>query len=178
MVKVASSTTQHSHKPRILLLSDEYPPAGGGAGVIAKQVAHYLHRHHYPVTVISGDSGEKETEFPHILVKQQRLLWAMHYWNTLRQADTLEQYDVIILNDYLSAYLAGLCLPEHLLARCVMVVHGRDAFFYFHRQSKNTSFFNINVTTPVPLNIAKKSYMSVSTLKSSIYWICPMHSRR
>jgi len=41
----------------VLIFSDEYPPAGGGAGVIAMKMAEDFHSLGYSVTLLTGDDN-------------------------------------------------------------------------------------------------------------------------
>ena len=127
---------------RILIFSDEYPPAGGGAGVIAAQLASDLAMAGARVHLLTGDEPPDSDPAPdkHIRVHRKRLVWPLAYRGALKRLD-LSSYDLIVLNDFVAAYVAGLIFPASTLAKAVIVVHGEDSRYVYERRSSKHWIF-------------------------------------
>lgn len=121
---------------RVLVFSDEYPPAGGGAGTVAAQLASDLARAGAVVHLLTGDESPHSdpAAYEHVRVRRERFVWPLAYWTVLRHLD-LNGFDLIVLNDFVAAYIAGLIFPARALARAVVIVHGEDARYVYQKSS-------------------------------------------
>lgn len=126
----------------ILIFSDEYPPTGGGGGIVGRQLfLDFLDMGH-EVTLLTGDEApypEKEA-VQHLRVFRRTLIWPLTYLSSIRKL-RLTKFDVIILNDVTAAYLAGLWFPSEHLARSKLIIHGADSRFVFKIKSLKNSLF-------------------------------------
>jgi len=127
----------------VLVFSDEIPPAGGGSGVIAKKITDNYIKSGYKVTLLSGDEGNYNSEkLHHIRVKRITLLWVLAYGYEILRKLNINVFDKIIINDQMSAYLAGIFFTEKQLSKCTVIIHGRDSNFFFNSTSlKHKIFF-------------------------------------
>jgi len=125
----------------ILLISDEFPPKGGGAGTIAMRLAKDLQLLGHAVTLISGDEGKESPEnVMHIKVHRSTLIWPLAYRKVFREIE-LSNFDQIILNDFVSVYLAGLFFDIKNLKKSIVIIHGADSKFAFARVSAKHMVF-------------------------------------
>ncbi|MBC7006785.1 glycosyltransferase, partial [Photobacterium sp. BZF1] len=126
---------------RVLLISDEYPPSGGGAGIVARLIKNHLYSSKYNLTLISGGSGFHEKEIEHIQVNQKRIVWIYNYFKALKKCEAVSKSPVIVLNDYLSAYVAGIFFSKKTLSKCIILIHGTDSKFFFEKRTKKHLLF-------------------------------------
>lgn len=127
---------------RVLVFSDEYPPAGGGAGTVAAQLTGDLVRAGADVYLLTGDEPRlpDPSAQQHIRVKRSRLTWPLTYRRVIGQTD-LASFDLIVLNDFTAAYIAGLTFPASALARAVVVIHGEDARYVYVKKTMKHRLF-------------------------------------
>jgi glycosyltransferase involved in cell wall biosynthesis len=108
-----------------LLVSYQYPPIVGGAGIVARDSARLLHQK-YNVTVVTLDKGHKiEEDFT---VIQAKTLWPFRFfgmWQTLKGLD-LEQFDNILINDTGASLVAALYFPKQIQEKCWVYLHGSE----------------------------------------------------
>lgn len=130
-------------KKKVLVFSDEYPPAGGGAGVVAEQLTENLCTMGHVVTLITGNEC-KNTIDPHarshIKVIRKTLIWPFTYLAALIKIN-LESYDLIIVNDLVAAHISGLFFKKKVLSKCILLIHGQDAKHVYENSSFKNSLF-------------------------------------
>ncbi|MBK8014058.1 MAG: glycosyltransferase family 4 protein [Deltaproteobacteria bacterium] len=130
----------------VLVFSDEYPPAGGGAGVVASQLVANLVAMGHEVVLLSGDEGpapEAKAQ-EHVRVHRTTLIWPMAYLKALlRLRPKLSSFGTIVLNDIVAVYVAGLFFNKTQLSKCVIIAHGDDAAYIFKRTSTKHHVFQI-----------------------------------
>jgi glycosyltransferase involved in cell wall biosynthesis len=115
----------------ILIFSDEFPPDGGGAGVVAKQLALDLRILRKDITLLVGAStNQRSADEKLIEVTRFTFIWPFIYLIHLIKLK-ISRFRSIVLNDYISAYIAGLFFSKKLLARSIIIVHGNDGEFFF-----------------------------------------------
>ena len=107
---------------KVLLFSHEFPPSGGGAGVVAMQYYFSLVNQGYDVTLLSINVSDNNMK--HINVGNKKH-WLLSYALAVRKID-LNSFDLIILNDIGAAYIAGLFFKEKIINKCIMILHGQE----------------------------------------------------
>ncbi|WP_413284606.1 glycosyltransferase family 4 protein [Vibrio sp. MA40-2] len=127
-------------KKSILIFSDEYPPAGGGSGVIAKRLVDDVRSLGHNVTLLTGDECPDEPDITHVRVHRTTLIWVFSYYKIITKLN-LQSYDLIIINDQVSAYIAGRFFDQSTLKKCKVLIHGRDSNFFFNRKSLKHNIF-------------------------------------
>jgi len=126
----------------ILVFSDEIPPAGGGSGIVAKKITENYIENGFNVTLLSGDEADYNTSnLKHIRVKRITFLWVLAYGYAILRNKKINSFDIIIINDQMSAYLAGIFFTKKQLNKCTVIIHGRDSNFFFNSKSLKNSIF-------------------------------------
>lgn len=106
---------------KILIFSHEFPPALGGAGSVACNIAREAKRKSYSVDILTL-SFIRKLKIPKTLKKVILWMWPLAYapylfWNA-------RKYDLIICNDGVSIFCAGLYLNKECLEKVVCIIHG------------------------------------------------------
>lgn len=126
----------NTSSPEVLIFSDEYPPDGGGAGIVAKQLGKGLRALGKRVVMLVGKSPRGRTvEEGTVECPRIKLLWPVAYAYALlrMRASRIPHF---VLNDYISAYVAGLFFSQAMLRRSLIIVHGNDSKFFFARKTR------------------------------------------
>ena len=104
---------------KILILTDEYPPNIGGAGIAASAYVNALSSF-YSISLVTA-SG-KHLKSPYCFQKK-RFIWPIQYYLQFKRLK-LEDYDIVILNDGPVQFAASLFFSSKLLRRSIAIVHG------------------------------------------------------
>ncbi len=114
-----------TQKNKVLMISYQYPPDIGGAGVVAQDVARLL-QNDVDITLLTLDKGSQVKEtFQVIQAKTQRPIRFLGLWKIIKKTDT-SQYKKIILNDTGSCVVAALFFPSDLKKKCIIYLHGSE----------------------------------------------------
>lgn len=108
----------------ILIFSHEFPPDVGGAGTVAEQNAKILSQIGYSVTVLTRDQevSKYSTEYKIQTVKTFSKLWFLAY----RTIIDFDHFDLILLNDPASIYVAGMFFDKKTLSKSLAFLHGSE----------------------------------------------------
>lgn len=122
----------------VLLISMEFPPKVGGAGVVGLNTAKALSGLGYDVTVVTeAESAEYYKEdnlaFDLISIKTIKFLRPWIIWFKLRRV--LTYFDLIILNDGVAKKFGAYCLPKKILCKTVVYSHGQEGPAIFNTKS-------------------------------------------
>ena len=101
---------------KTLILSAEFPPHGGGAGVIAKQIINDAKLQNIQLDCVVNLPRENFI---------QRFCFEFIFYCRLLTYD-LNNYDLIILNDTRSVLFASHFFSKKILNKCLLIAHGRD----------------------------------------------------
>jgi len=122
---------------RILIFSHEFPPFGGGAGVVAYQYCIELQKQWYDVTLLT----RKQDSFPIELNKINIItvfhipkIWFLLYFLKLKNTN-LQQFDTIILNDIAAGFIAGKYFKDDILEKCIPILHGSEPENIYNKPS-------------------------------------------
>ena len=113
---------------KILIFSHEFPPFGGGAGIVAYQYCLKFKNKGYEVTLLTREQArfsEKLNGINIIGVKHIPKLWFLPYKSILKELD-LTKFDTIILNDIASGYIAGKYFDDEILKKSIPILHGSE----------------------------------------------------
>ncbi|WP_197477713.1 MULTISPECIES: glycosyltransferase family 4 protein [unclassified Marinomonas] len=179
---------------KVLVFSHELPPLGGGAGVVGLQYCNELYQAGFNVTLLT----KKEKSYPNSL-KNIRIIGAEYipkvyllpYVFALMKVK-LNDYDYIILNDMVAAYVAGFYFSEEDLSKSTLILHGSEPeiiydspdiyqritllkFFYNKALNKVgkiiavSNYMKSKILNETPFNDAKKIFVHYSKLGSPFF---------
>ncbi|MFT5295398.1 MAG: glycosyltransferase involved in cell wall biosynthesis [Colwellia sp.] len=110
---------------RVLVISHEYPPFGGGAGVVAQDMCRGLSKT-MDITLVTNNGKVKVNElFDVVLVNTIPKIRFLNYWMAVKKLN-LENFDKIILNDIGSALMASLFFNIQLMKKSIVYLHGSE----------------------------------------------------
>ncbi|WP_318407059.1 glycosyltransferase family 4 protein [Photobacterium leiognathi] len=126
---------------KILMFSHEYPPYGGGAGVVASQFIKELSSHNnIKVDLLTHSNVNKElfcNETYHVTLKKG--MWLFNYAKYIKNNINLDNYDYIICNDIISIHIAGLFFSKKHLNKTILFLHGSEPEYFI--EEKNIKYF-------------------------------------
>lgn len=151
-----------------MIFSHEFPPFGGGAGVVAKHYAKKLSDEGNEVTVLTKkiDKIDFNVNYKIKLVKNLKKLWILAYI----KAVNFDAYDQIILNDNSAVYFAGVFFSHKQLSNSTAFLHGSEPEDIFEKPNiikKLFAFkhFYTNALNRIHSINAVSSYMKEKFLK-------------
>lgn len=135
----------------ILLVSDEFPPNGGGAGIVAQQLWKNLLELGHNVKIVTCCNDYIVNNNDIIFIDKRKKFWIFTYIYTL-YVTAKDWADTIIINDSFATYIAGVALNKKLLNKSKVILHGSEPElldswlswklkligfrFYYHRSLK------------------------------------------
>ncbi len=131
----------------ILLISDEFPPIGGGAGVVAKQNITKLKSLGHNIALLTRYQSSLENDLKDISlfsVKKIPKLSFLSYKFMLYRMN-LKDYDVIILNDMYSGFIAGRYFSKEILNKCIYFLHGSEPEVLLKKESLKNKLIQFNL---------------------------------
>ena len=132
---------------KILIFSHEFPPDIGGAGVVAEQNAKILAETGNDVTVLTRyreSSLDNDLIYSIKRVKTYGKLWFITYKNAV----DFSEYDLILLNDPASLYIAGLYFNKEIFDKSTAFLHGSEPELIYKKHSlfRSITFFKFFYT--------------------------------
>lgn len=112
---------------KILIFSHEFPPFGGGAGVVALQYCLALSKLNFKIKLLTVDGIDTDGLENIDIIKIPKIdkIWPIFYIKKLKQLN-LGEFDFIYLNDIGAIYIAGLSFSNQILAKSVTLLHGSE----------------------------------------------------
>ena len=111
--------------------SVEYPPEGGGTGVVAKQMcAIFSKKKSVDLTLItkSRSSLLKEAYWKTEEARGHKIIWVVHLMIKM----VFKTGDIHIINCPISMTLAGICFSKKKLGKAIFLLHGSEIRFLFN----------------------------------------------
>jgi glycosyltransferase involved in cell wall biosynthesis len=120
-------------KKKILIFSHEFPPLGGGAGVVAKDYAQLFTNEGFDVTVLTTKRKniDFDVEYKLKTIKTFKKVWFISYINAV----DFNNYDKIILNDVAAACCAGIFFTKKQFSKSIVFLHGSEPENIFENPS-------------------------------------------
>ncbi|MEY0065223.1 glycosyltransferase family 4 protein [Providencia rettgeri] len=115
------------HKKKILIVTDEYPPIIGGAGIVAEQLTSDLIDLNQDVSIFVP--SQKQSVF-------FKLFWLLFYFRLIPKVSS---FDKIVINDIRSAYFISLLslLKKIDFNKIVYIIHGTEYNIAYNPSLKN-----------------------------------------
>jgi phosphatidyl-myo-inositol dimannoside synthase len=119
-------------KPRVLLLTPDFPPAFGGIQRLMYRLAQHLERVEVRVVTLGGecaDSFDREQTFPIVRTSGTARMApasAIAVLNARASLEALRHRPHIVLNGHINTSLAALAIGRLLRAPYVQYLHGRE----------------------------------------------------
>lgn len=115
------------NKKKVLIISHEFPPFGGGAGVVAKQYCYALNDLNCDITLVT--KKQKTYNLPSnikiIGIPSLSKLWFIPYFFYIFKIK-LSIQDKILLNDIGANLVAGLFFKKETLKKSISFLHGSE----------------------------------------------------
>lgn len=150
---------------KILILTDEYPPVVGGAGIVAKQLFNDFKESGHDVSIFTPN----RSSYGKLLFK---LFWIFYYF-TPGLINKLQNQDLIIINDIRSAYFISLVSMFRKIDfnKINYILHGTEYEIIYTPSKKNKiillPFFYNKFLTKINEIIAVSHYTKNTFIKNS-----------
>lgn len=168
---------------RLLILNYEYPPIGGGAGVITQNIAEGLALLGHKVTVVTTwYTGEKEfTEKDNLSIFRlkckrkynyqsnpiEMLSWIFASKKFLNKHLLTEQYDICIANFALPGGEVAYCMKLKFKLDYVIISHGHDIPWFMPEQMMWYHAFTYHWIRKICIH-SKRNYVQSEYMKTNI----------
>ncbi|WP_340002304.1 glycosyltransferase family 4 protein [Oceanobacillus sp. FSL K6-0127] len=111
---------------KVLVVSHEFPPFGGGAGIVAQDIIKKLTDNNLDVTLVTNYIGrKKDADYNLIEVKTIPKLRFVNFWLKMKTLN-LREYDRIILNDVGAQMVGAIFFNNELLKKTIVYLHGSE----------------------------------------------------
>lgn len=149
---------------KILILSHEFPPVIGGAGMVAYDVALALSNYKeddIDITVLTNRVKGRDVNTYNFSIIQVRTIPKVRsylYWKAIKKIN-IEDFDRVIINDIGAAMIAAFFFDDETKKKCIIYLHGSEPEQIFLKKStlnKLTNFKNKYI------NLVNKSYKIVA----------------
>jgi glycosyltransferase involved in cell wall biosynthesis len=113
---------------KVLVFSHEFPPFGGGAGVVAYQYCIEFEKLGYDVTLFTRHQDSFSSTLGNIEIITAPYipkLWFFSYYLKLKRLN-LKQFDTIVVNDIGAGFVAGKYFDISSLKKSVPILHGSE----------------------------------------------------
>lgn len=109
---------------KILIISMEYPPIGGGAGRVIKEICNNL-KNYYNITLITNNQRGIKEDFKIIKIMKIPKLTFLNYFYFFKK-ENLDKYDKIIINDIGASLVTSLFFSKKNQKKCIVFLHGTE----------------------------------------------------
>jgi L-malate glycosyltransferase len=113
---------------KILLISHEYPPQVGGAGIVAKELVENLKSRGYSVDLITS-MGLLKRCWPFLLVNK---FWLLFFYFKYRSIE-FDKYNKIIVNDIGAALSVALFVNKSIFKKIILMFHGGEPDLIYNK---------------------------------------------
>lgn len=112
---------------KILIISNEYPPLGGGAGIVAQDTVEKLIKADINVTLITNTANRQNSNsnLNIIEVKTMPKVRFINFWSEIKKL-SLSEYDKIILNDIGATMVASFYFNKEQMEKSIVYLHGSE----------------------------------------------------
>ena len=110
---------------KILLITKEFPPSIGGAGMVAENTANLLCENHQITVLTSKNDRTRHAKFNLTEAKYVKKIFPFFLFIKFRKIYS-EDYQTIILNDPGSAMLAAYFFTDEQKKKCLVYLHGSE----------------------------------------------------
>lgn len=137
-----------SNVKRILIISEEFPPVVGGAGMMALELANALSTYEdkkIDVTIVTKYVEMRNTakeSYNLIEVRTIPRLSPYSFWKEIKKLN-ISDFDKIVINDLGAVLVASIFFNKRLREKSILFLHGSEPEFIFLRRS--LSFILINL---------------------------------
>jgi len=161
---------------RVLIFSNEYPPRGGGTGVVAQQFANGLSTQlGYKVEVLTSKFKNIERNSDVVVIHEIELVKKLWFYSYSKF--DFSSYDLIILNDPISIVTAGMFFNKDLLSKSICMLHGSEPEYTLDDKSLGKILFNVKyffrkAILGSKVTLAHSKYMKEKICSRSYYSSC------
>ena len=114
---------------KLLIISREIPPHGGGAGIVALNYCKALSRKGVEVTILTTEPKQGLFDgfnnIRLITIPASRGVWVFSMFKKLSEL-SMGEFDQVILNDVAATFIAGIYFNKLILGKSSLVLHGSE----------------------------------------------------